>query len=348
MLLDPLEEQFDLPARLVERTDGGSRQGKVVGQEDERLVGLGVFEADAAQMDRVVAAAVVTDQRDGLVAEDAGRSVGRRRIDTAQPRVRLGASDKEGVCQMHRMKSLEVQVATIHDVDRPGFRHQNVEHIDVVQLAVGNVDKGRDVAAQVEQRMHLHRRLGCAERGPWKHRQAQIDGRRIQRVSRVLQLEAKAVVVVELPSVRDQVLGEGRMNTPVSRLVRIGQRRALDFLAKPHVIKLGGLRRQADLDVAQAFAVSQLRKRHYAELLGAGHRLDVTIAVVAIDDAMKSLPGQKVHELGEQRLAEIHRRLRRKQSPKTASSAFRRSNRRHLKILRMPHQILVSSSWVSF
>ena len=148
-------------------------------------------------------------------------------------------------------------------------------------------------------------------------------------------------------SVREQVLGEGRMNTPVSRLVRIGQRRALDFLAKPHVIKLGGLRRQADLDVAQAFAVSQLRKRHYAELLGAGHRLDVTIAVVAIDDAMKSLPGQKVHELGEQRLAEVHRRLRRKRSQKIASSEIRRSNRRHQKNLRMPRQYLVSSSWVS-
>lgn len=192
------------------------------------------------------------------------------------------------------------------------------------------------------------RRLGCAKRSPRKYRQAQVDRRRIQRVGRVLQLEAKAVAEVEFPNLRDQVLGECRMNTPVSRLVGIGQRRAFDFLAKPHVIKLGGLRRQADLDVAQAFAVSQLRKCHDAELLGTGHRLDVAIAVVAIDDAMKRLPGQKVHELSEQRLAEVHRRFRRKQSQKTASSAIHRSNRRHLKILRMPLQLSVSSSWISF
>jgi hypothetical protein len=33
----------------------------------------------------------------------------------------------------------------------PGFRQQDIEHFDVAQFAVGAVDEGRDVAAQVEQ-----------------------------------------------------------------------------------------------------------------------------------------------------------------------------------------------------
>jgi len=32
------------------------------------------------------------------------------------------------------------------------------------------------IATHVQQRMHLHRRLGTAKRRPWKKRQAQVDG----------------------------------------------------------------------------------------------------------------------------------------------------------------------------
>ncbi len=50
MLLDPLKEQLHLPACLIERAEGGCRQDEVVGQEHQRLAGLVVFKADAAQM----------------------------------------------------------------------------------------------------------------------------------------------------------------------------------------------------------------------------------------------------------------------------------------------------------
>ena len=49
MLLDPFEEQFDLPAQPVELGDGERGQGEVVGQKDEPLARFGVAEADAAQ-----------------------------------------------------------------------------------------------------------------------------------------------------------------------------------------------------------------------------------------------------------------------------------------------------------
>jgi hypothetical protein len=37
MLLEPFEEQFDLPAAMIELDDGQSRQGEVVGQEDQQF-----------------------------------------------------------------------------------------------------------------------------------------------------------------------------------------------------------------------------------------------------------------------------------------------------------------------
>ena len=43
---------------------------------------------------------------------------------------------------------------------------------------------------------------------------------------------------------------------------------------------------------------------------GKTKRLHVAIAVAPIDDAMEGLPGQEVHQLREQRLACVHKRLR--------------------------------------
>jgi hypothetical protein len=54
MLLDPFEEQLDMPMVLVERADRGGRQGHLIGEEDQRLAGLGILEANAAQLRGIV------------------------------------------------------------------------------------------------------------------------------------------------------------------------------------------------------------------------------------------------------------------------------------------------------
>jgi hypothetical protein len=45
MLLDPFEEQFDLPAAFVERADGRGRQPELVGEEHQRSARFGVPQA---------------------------------------------------------------------------------------------------------------------------------------------------------------------------------------------------------------------------------------------------------------------------------------------------------------
>src|SRR6202035_1994201 len=75
VLLDPFEEQFDLPAAFVERGDGGRRQPELIGEEYQLLSRFGVPEADAPQVFGVMLGGVVAVQRDGLIANDAGRAV---------------------------------------------------------------------------------------------------------------------------------------------------------------------------------------------------------------------------------------------------------------------------------
>ena len=49
VLLEPFEEQFDLPARLVERGDLGSGRGEVVGDEHDLAAGVDLH-ADKTQL----------------------------------------------------------------------------------------------------------------------------------------------------------------------------------------------------------------------------------------------------------------------------------------------------------
>ena len=48
--------------------------------------------------------------------------------------------------------------------------------MDVVQLAIADVQERMNVAAQVQRHAQFDGRLGSPKRGPRKHRQAQIDG----------------------------------------------------------------------------------------------------------------------------------------------------------------------------
>ena len=195
---------------------------------------------------------------------------------------------------IHRVEPLEVQVTPIHDVEGAGFDEQQVQHIDIVHLAVGDVDEGGDRASKIEQRVQLHCCFCRAKRRPREHRQAEIDSRGIERIHSIGQLHAEVLADVERAGLEDQPLGQLEVYAPVAQLVCVSQRRACDRRADAHMIELAGLSPQTDLDIAQALAVGQLRESHDAKLLGATETARPVITAVMIHDAMESLPWQEI------------------------------------------------------
>ena len=169
-------------------------------------------------------ARVEAGQHDGLVADQAGGLVDRMRVAALDLEIGLGAGDEEAAGLVKAVQPLEIEVAAIHDVEGAGLGQQLIEDVDVVHLAVADVDEGRDVAAQIQQRVQLDRRLGRAEGRPRKHRQAQIDGGRVQRVDGLLQIDPERLVGIQRPGDADQALGEVGVDAPVARCVGVGQR----------------------------------------------------------------------------------------------------------------------------
>ena len=107
---------------------------------------------------------------------------------------------------MQRIEPGEIREATIHHVETARLERDLVEDIDLVQLAVRDVNESRDVATShgdflrphVEQRMKFDRRLGLAKARPREERQGQVDGRGVERIGRVVQRDAETLARVKL------------------------------------------------------------------------------------------------------------------------------------------------------
>ena len=120
-----------------------------------------------------------------------------------------------------------------------------------MRFARRKLDKSRNVAAQVEQRVQLDRRFVLAEFGPGKEHQAEIDRGAVERINGVCQFHAERFVGIERARPSDQHLGKIEIDSPVAAVVGIGQRAARDAAAKAGVIEFGLQRAETRFDVAQ-------------------------------------------------------------------------------------------------
>lgn len=150
-------------------------------------------------------------------------------VTSLEPGVAFGAGYEEGPGSMDGVQPGEVQITPIQQVERTGLDHQVVQNIDLVYLAVGNVNEAEDGAVQVQQRMQFDRGLGRSKRCPGIQRQAQIDGGGVEGINGNVQVDAQRLRGAKRSGHANQVQCEVGVDLP----------RAL------------GLRPQVDFDVAQ-------------------------------------------------------------------------------------------------
>src|SRR5205823_12165294 len=199
-------------------------------------------------------------QNDNVIGSDAGSLVYRMGVSALDQDIGLGAHNEEGRAKREDVKTLEIQVAAIHDVERSGLRRNLVEDVDVMHFAVGNADKRGDIAMEVEQRVHLHGAFVATELRPRKQRQAEIDRGGIQCVHAVVEIHADGIGGVEGPGDADQGLRKVGKDTPVTRLIGVSQSGPRHFAAYSEMVEFASHRTQACFDVSQAFPVGQLSK----------------------------------------------------------------------------------------
>ena len=307
VLLDPFEEQLDLPALAVQVCNQLRFEGEVVGQKRDPLARL-VLDDHTSQRGGIVLAGIKDGQYTCLVAHDVrAGSVYGVGVTPLELGIGLGTGDEEGVGLMNDKQSLEIQVPAIEQVVRARLDVQQVQGVDLVHLAVADVNECGDGAAQVQKGVQFDSRLVRAKRCPRINRQAQVYRRGIEGVDGCIQVDCHRVLGIQRARHGDQVLREVGVDLPRPSCIGIGQGVARNSLAaQAHVIQPLGLGTQIDLDVAQRLAVGQLSKGHRQELIHAGELLDLVIAAVSGHASTKSAQWQKRHELRENKLALVH------------------------------------------
>jgi hypothetical protein len=208
------------------------------------------------------------------------------------------------------MEPGEVHVATIQHVERAGFGDQHIEHMHIVSRCIGDVQEGGDVAAQVEQRVQLHPTLGAAEACPREDREAEIDGGGVERIHGLLQLQIEGVARVKATCLADQHLSELGEDPPDPLLVGIGQGTPGDSAADAHVVELLRHGTEADLDVAQALPIGELREGHREVLVPAREAAEPMVAAVSLHAAGERFVRNEAHELREDGASLVHHPLR--------------------------------------
>ena len=113
VLLDPFEEQFDLPSLTVQVGNQFGLQCEVVGQESDALSGV-VLDHHPAQSCWVALARIKHGQYAGLIANDLrGTAIHRVRVTPLELGVALGAGDKEGLGLVDDKQPGEIQIPAI-------------------------------------------------------------------------------------------------------------------------------------------------------------------------------------------------------------------------------------------
>lgn len=136
---DRAKEQLDSPPKSVNLCRGESRSVQVVGQENKVPTVLLVLIAHLAQERGIILPRLGLSRLHDLVAAQAGSHVHLLRPLPGKLKVVIGSSHKEGSGVSNPVHALEIDVATIHDIERSRLEDQVVEPQNVV--SAGSCDK---------------------------------------------------------------------------------------------------------------------------------------------------------------------------------------------------------------
>jgi len=89
---------------------------------------------------------IETGQLDSLVASESCLFLHRMGIESTTLEIRLGADHEKCRVLAELIEPFEIEVPSIHDVESPWLRDQVIENIDVVKLAIADIDERRYAA----------------------------------------------------------------------------------------------------------------------------------------------------------------------------------------------------------
>jgi len=192
MLLEHLEEQFDLPAVPIYPANGGRSEGKVVGQKLNLPVVLFVPDYHPAQPFGIFEASLGSGEADDLVSKDApALRQGAIMYDFVSSVVfDSGNEEDTGVSPLK--EEFKVTVSPVHSDDAAGGKREMASSDDIGSLAIGDQGEVRQIAIVIQQQVELNGAFGLTEVSPGKQAETEVDCGGVE--AEQLVLEAKLLL----------------------------------------------------------------------------------------------------------------------------------------------------------
>lgn len=303
VLLDPFEEQFDLPAAFIILGNLAGVAIGDVGQQDNILMMFLINQSDPSQGIRITVFGLWSRQPDDLVALQPGRGVNRRGGFPVELQVFSGPGDKPASLAMKMIQPFEIQVPPVHNVDTAGQDRDHIQEVYIVSLSIGNMDKSGDSALQIHHCVKFDGSFVFSELCPLEQRQTQIDGRGVQDFNRFGQL----IFAIQFLCMSDQYHGQILINFPWPRSIGIRERTQGDALFDAHVIATSTECVKGRGQIPKAVPERKLSKTHTQELIPAFKLPYTVISFVLMNNLSKIVFGDNIHKLRKNDPASVHK-----------------------------------------
>src|SRR5437667_5976952 len=307
VLLQRLEEQFHLPAVLIDRCDRRRAKLQVVGQEDDAFLLL--FVPDFHQTEVVLVAFLgLTWEIDHLVLEDVAVRRHSPLFHNLVNRVVLQPGHEVHTLPRQADKPLVVDIAPVYDQHRAGIETHLAGYGDVARLSCRDDGKRRQVPLVIEQKVQLDRSLRPTELCPVVERQTQIHHACIQ--AHQLVLEAEFLPAARLGNRRlalpQQLVKDCLKHLPRAMFVRVGQRGSLRRSLYSKMLQLPFATGQSATDLPQSVSSSELAEQHRHELPPAHEASAVTFRLMRFDGLLKLESREQLQQLRENATKSLH------------------------------------------
>jgi len=283
VLFDPAEKQLHLPTHSVKLGYHFRLHIEQVGQVHIDVAVFRIAIPDPAKWPWIGFAACSRSQQPDLIAAQTGVRVDHPGVLAIEYRIFLCPDHEKGPGFVDARQAGVVEVSAIHQIDCPRFEDQRIQPLHIVFSGLGDVDTCGDRSTKIDLCVQFDTSLGLPERSPWKQRQGEVDGRRIQSIHRVAEIYIQILSDIETSCFADQPLGNGFPDLPVPGFVGIGKGGLRQRPCEAQMMKSFGLGVETIDDVPQTFPPCQLRESHRNKLLATAKMLHFVVAVELLD-----------------------------------------------------------------
>ena len=306
MLLDPFEEEFNLPPLTVEFSDSKRIfDGKVVGQEAIKLPSFKVLIYNESERIGILSGRVISNKSDGFIGKNTRSFVNIPRLKNFVDHVVFGSSNEVGAFLVKILvEFLERNIALIYQVESTGFNRDLIHHSGIVDFTWSEQNECRDRALEVHKRVHLESAFPMMELRPGTQFQTELYRAAVEHIYHLFKTNPQLFILVKCRGFLHQSHCKVLIDTPILLLIdfrKSGSRHYLD--ARPVEVSAEV---KCSLNVSQTDPVGELSKAHHHELVTAVELDGVTVAFVAVDTLLELVFVNERHDLSEDCFSLVH------------------------------------------